>query len=167
MVLSHASCSHLYVRDNWHLRSHRYRISESLSCWHCLNSIQVIYICIGKLTIIGSDNGLLPGWRQAIIWTNAKILLIWPLVSWFSEILTQTLAFSFKKMRLKVLSVKWQPCCLDLNVLKNKRLNIVIPLFLCSNTRGYRNPFLYMATIHLSCMVSITVADDILQRAMA
>ena len=36
-------------------------------------------ICIGKLTIIGSDNGLSPHRRQAIIWTNAGILLIWPL----------------------------------------------------------------------------------------
>ena len=29
------------------------------------------HISIGNLTIIGSDNGLLPGWRQAIMWTNA------------------------------------------------------------------------------------------------
>ena len=28
------------------------------------------------LTAIGSDNGLLPGRRHAIIWTNARILLI-------------------------------------------------------------------------------------------
>ena len=33
-------------------------------------------ICVGKLPIIGSDNGLSPGRRQAIIWTNAGILLI-------------------------------------------------------------------------------------------
>ena len=26
---------------------------------------------VGNLTIIGSDNGLSPGRRQAIIWTNA------------------------------------------------------------------------------------------------
>ena len=32
------------------------------------------HICVGKLTIIGSDNGLLPGRRQAIICTNAGIL---------------------------------------------------------------------------------------------
>ena len=37
---------------------------------------RVTHICISKLTIIGSDNGLLPGQRQAIIWTNARILLI-------------------------------------------------------------------------------------------
>ena len=37
------------------------------------------HICVGKLTIIASDNGLSPGRRQAIIWTNAGILLIGPL----------------------------------------------------------------------------------------
>ena len=36
----------------------------------------VTHICIGNLTIIGLDNGLSPGRRQAIIWTNAGILLI-------------------------------------------------------------------------------------------
>ena len=44
------------------------------------------HICVSKLTIIGSDNGLLPGRRQAIIWTNAGILLIGPLGTNFSEI---------------------------------------------------------------------------------
>ena len=39
---------------------------------------RVTHICVGKLTIIGSDNGLSPGRRQAIIWTNAGILLIGP-----------------------------------------------------------------------------------------
>ena len=38
----------------------------------------VTHICISKLNIIGSDNGLSPGRHQAIIWTNAGILLIWP-----------------------------------------------------------------------------------------
>ena len=35
----------------------------------------VTYICICKLTIIGPDNSLSPGRRQAIIWTNAGIVL--------------------------------------------------------------------------------------------
>ena len=34
------------------------------------------HICVGNLIIMGSDNGLSPGRRQAIIWTNAGILLI-------------------------------------------------------------------------------------------
>ena len=36
----------------------------------------VTHICISKLTIIGSDNGLSPGRLQAIIWTNAGIYII-------------------------------------------------------------------------------------------
>ena len=39
--------------------------------------------------------------RQAIIWTNAGILLIETLGTNFSEILIKILTFSFKKMRLK------------------------------------------------------------------
>ena len=46
----------------------------------------VTHICVVKLTIIGSDNGLSPGRRQAIIWTNAGILIIGPLETNFSEI---------------------------------------------------------------------------------
>ena len=43
---------------------------------------QVMHICISKLTIIGSDNGLSPGQRQAIIWTYAGILSIRTLGTW-------------------------------------------------------------------------------------
>ena len=50
---------------------------------------RVTHICVSKLTIIGSDNGLSPGRRQAIIWTNAGILLIGPLRTNFSEILIE------------------------------------------------------------------------------
>ena len=35
---------------------------------------RVTHICVGKLAIIGSNNGLSPGRRQVIIWTNAGIL---------------------------------------------------------------------------------------------
>ena len=75
------------------------------------------HICVSKLTIIASDNGLSPGRRQAIIWNNAGILSIELLGTNFSEILFEILTFSFKKMRLKVLSAKWRPFCLGLNVL--------------------------------------------------
>ena len=79
---------------------------------------QVTYVCIGKLTIIGSDNGLSPGRRQAIIWTNAGTLFIGPLGTNLSEILIGMQAFSFKKIHLKMSSAKWRPFCLSLNVLK-------------------------------------------------
>ena len=48
-----------------------------------------MHICVSKLTIIGSDNGLSPGLHQAIIWTNARILLNEPLETNFSEILME------------------------------------------------------------------------------
>ena len=76
---------------------------------------QVKHICIGKLITIGSDNGLSPGRRQAIIWTNAGILLIGTLGTNFSEIFNQIRIFSFKKMGLIVSSAKWRPFCLGLN----------------------------------------------------
>ena len=79
----------------------------------CLDSIthwgRVTHICVGKLTTIDSDNGLSPGRRQAIIWTNAGILLIGPLGTNFSEILIGIQTFSFKKMLLKMSSAKWRP----------------------------------------------------------
>ena len=76
------------------------------------------HICVSKLTIIGSDNGLSPGRRQAIIWTNAGILLIGHWGTTFSEILIGIQTFSFKKMHLKMSSAKWRPFCLGLNVLR-------------------------------------------------
>ena len=55
------------------------------------------HIWVIKLTIVGSDNGLTAGRRQAIIWTNAGIFLIWPLGTNFSEILIGIQTFSFRK----------------------------------------------------------------------
>ena len=46
-----------------------------------------MHIYVSKLTNIGSDNGLSPGRRQAIISTKAGILLIGPLGTNFVEIL--------------------------------------------------------------------------------
>ena len=78
---------------------------------------RVTHICVSKLTSIGSDNGLSPGRRQAIIWTNGGILLIEPLGTNFSEILIAIHTFPFKKIHLKMSSSKWRPPCLGLNVL--------------------------------------------------
>ena len=63
---------------------------------------RVTHICISKLTIIGADNGLSPGRRQAIIWTNAEILLIGPLETNLNETSIEILTFSFKKIHLKM-----------------------------------------------------------------
>ena len=78
---------------------------------------RVAHICVGNLAIIGSDNDLSPGRRQAIIWTNAGILLILTLRTNFSDFFREIRAFSFKKIYLKMSSWKWRPSCLGLNVL--------------------------------------------------
>ena len=70
---------------------------------------RVTHVCVNKLPILGSDNGLSPGRRQAIIWTKDGILLIWPSETNFSEILIEIDTFSFKKMHLKMSSGKWRP----------------------------------------------------------
>ena len=79
---------------------------------------RVTHICVSKLTIIASDNGLSPGRHRAIIWTNAGILLIcWTLGTQLSEILSKIHTFSFKKIHLKMSSGKRWPLCFGLNVL--------------------------------------------------
>ena len=84
---------------------------------------RVTHISIGNLTIIGSDNGLSPGRRQAIIWTNAGILLIGPKGIHFSGILIEINTFSFNKMHLKMSSAKWRLFRLGLNVLRTQWVN--------------------------------------------
>ena len=74
---------------------------------------RVTHICVSKLTIIGSDNGLSPSRRQAIIWTIAGILLIRNLGTNFSEILSEIYTFSFKKIHLKMASILSRPQCVN------------------------------------------------------
>ena len=92
-------------------------ITISLTHW-----AQVTNISDGKLTIIGSDNGLSPDQRQAIIWTNAGILSIGPLGTNSSEILITIQTFSFKKMHLNMSSgVSSQPQCVKKKCLVEER----------------------------------------------
>ena len=93
--------------------------------WYLTHWGRVTHICDGNLTIIGSDSGLSPGWRQAINWTNAGILLIGRLETNFSEILIQLLTFSFKKMCLKVSTAKQRLFCLGINVLKSRNYHLL------------------------------------------
>ena len=101
------------------------------STFNCLRSClthwgRVTHICVIKLTIIGSDNGLSPGRRQAIIWANVGILLIGPLGTNFSENLVEIVPFSFTKMRLRVSPAKCRPFCLGLNVLIHQPVGDVV-----------------------------------------
>ena len=113
----------LYLYSRYHsqkyARSYTFQITATsargLTHWG-----RVTHICVGNLTIIGSDNGLSPGRRQAIIWNNAGLLLIGPLGTNFSEILIGIQTFSFTKMHLNVSSAKWRPFCLGLNELRDK-----------------------------------------------
>ena len=77
---------------------------------YCLNVLthwsRVTHICISDLPIIGSDDGLSPSQRQAIIWTNDWILLMRPLGTNLGEILIKIHIFSFMKMHLKMSSGK-------------------------------------------------------------
>ena len=104
-----------YICIFWYFSKLRWR--RSLTHWG-----QVTHLCM-----IGSDKGLSPEQRQAIIWTNAGILLIGPLGTNFSEILIATETFSFKKMHLKMSSGKCRSFCFGLNVLK--WIYITVPLF--------------------------------------
>ena len=84
----------------------------------------VTHICVSKLTVIGSDNGLSPDRRQANIWINGGILLIWTLGTNSSEIANEIHTFSFKNGRLKMSSAKWRPFCIGLKSSLSKLLII-------------------------------------------
>ena len=75
---------------------------HSLNWFHFTHWGRLMHICIGNLTNIGSDNGLSPGRRQAIIWSrdrsNAGILLMGLIGTNFSEIWIQIEIFSLKNM---------------------------------------------------------------------
>ena len=108
LIIGPLSINLIMKTDHWNT----FWVSDhSLTHWG-----QVMHICVSRPTITGSDNGLSPGRRQAIIWTNAGILLIGPWGTNFSENLIKILTFSFMKMRLQVSSAKWQPFCHGLNV---------------------------------------------------
>ena len=61
-----------------------------------------IYAASVNQVSIGSDNGLSPIRRQAIIWASAGLLSIGPLGTNFSEILTKIHNFSLTKMHPKI-----------------------------------------------------------------
>ena len=64
-------------------------------------------ICISKLTIIGSDNGLSPRRHQAVIWTKAGILLIGPLAKNFSESLILNSQIFIQEYTFESVVYKW------------------------------------------------------------
>ena len=87
------------------------------------------------LTTISSDNGLSPGRRQAIIWTNTGILLIRILGSNFSEILIEIHTFSiqehaFENVVCEMASILYRPHCVKQTRLQRWGSGVGIPGFL-------------------------------------
>ena len=87
----HVQIPIIKIRWSWDCQIFIMKISILLAHW-----CQVTHICGSKIIIIGSDNGLSPGRRLAIIWTNAGILLTGPSGTNFSDNLSKIHTFSFK-----------------------------------------------------------------------
>ena len=78
-----------------------------MQCWTVWVHGRVTHICVGKLAIIGSDNGLSPGRRQAIIWTSAGIL-------WIGRLGTNLSENAFENVVWKMASIlPWPQCVIN------------------------------------------------------
>ena len=101
----------------YHTAAIRYQISIKITVSKIKDKMLThwgrgMHICVSNLTIIGSDNGLSPGRRQAITWTHDGIfLLIRSLATNFSEILIEIHIFHSRKCIWK-----WWPVCLGLEI---------------------------------------------------
>ena len=90
---------------------------------------RVTQMCVNKFTIIGSENGLSPIGRQAIIWTIARILLIRTLGINFGEILIQIHTFSnqknaFENVVWKMSAIWSRPQCVNTQYIFLKILSV-------------------------------------------
>ena len=121
---------------------------------------RVTHICISKLTIIGSDNGLSPGRRQAIICTYAGILLIRPLGKNFNEILIEIHTFSFKEIHFKCRlenGVHFGPECVNSKALSGLRL-----LTFITKKDNYWQPKKYPQEFTRPELTSLRNHDDVM-----
>ena len=113
-----------------HDNSHRLHFCSNNVHWTrpCLTLwVRVTHTCVGKLTILGWNDGLSPGRRHAIISTNARIN--GPLGTNFGEILIGIQIFSFKRMHSKSHWGHWwrrlQPTSSIITDAKSIDLNLV------------------------------------------
>ena len=107
---------------------------------------RVTHICVSDLTIIGSDNGLSPDRRQAIIWTNAGILSIGPLAQWNKaqwNINRNSYIFIQENASENVVG-KWRRSCIGLNVLRCLPISVTWKI---DNKVDFRND--YWILIHM------------------
>ena len=88
------------VRLDKYVKSPEYKCTKTqLKCTCITHGGRVTHIYVGRITIMGSDDGLSPGRFQPIIWTSAKILLSGPVgtnkrnIHWNVNIFIQGNAF--------------------------------------------------------------------------
>ena len=108
----------------------KYIVCKKLIQYYSTYWGRATHICVSKQIIIGSDNGVSPGRRQAIIRTNAGISLIWTMGTNFSEILSEFIHFHSRKYIWK--------CCLEIGVILSRPQ--------CVKTIGLNN--LWWCSIH-------------------
>ena len=97
------------------------------------HSGRVMHICVSKLTIIASENGVSPGRHQAIIWTNAEILLIGHLVKTIKWNLKHNLYIFMQEMHFKMSSGKWRPQCVNLKPHQRKYCMLIHGMYFIEN----------------------------------
>ena len=93
---------------------------------------QVTYICVSKISINDSGNGLSPARHQAIIWTNAGIWLSWTLGTNVSEILREIHSFiqenAFKNVVCQMAAILSWSQCVNKNLLESVQPTCMIML---------------------------------------
>ena len=111
MFIYHQTDSVSYTWRQFHRKCWRAASLSSLTHWG-----QVMHICVIKLTIIGSDNGLSPGQRHAIIWTNDVIFVNWILGSKLQWNLNRNLyIFIDENVVWKMVAILPRPQCVKLS----------------------------------------------------
>ena len=95
------------IQGKWQIMKENYLTFAPIKAGWC--------IFVGKSTVIGSNNGLSPERRQAIIRTIDGLLLIWRMGTNFSDILIEIYTVSFKR-HSKLKSGSLRPFGLGLNV---------------------------------------------------
>ena len=121
------------------------------NAWSLTHWGRVTHICVGNLTIIGSENCLSTGRRQAITWTNVGILLLGPLGTNFSEMLIH----SRKSIVWKMAVILCRPQCVkSLNSFVSTTLWIhfssVLPKFVYVTDKISRSIYYYHRLIYHS-----------------
>ena len=126
----------LILENLWYLSMLGYKLihANKLGTSVLTQRGRVTHICVIKLTIIGSYNGLSPGRHQAIIWTNAGKLLIGPLGTTSMKFYSEFKLFHSRKCIWKcslengIHFVSASMCWYDPNLLISVFANVLVAL---------------------------------------